>query len=253
MLILIKYILKSLFLPPGLFLLLIMIAGILRLKRKRALSYLIALCSILGLYFVSTPRGAYFFTAPLEENIKPLANEKLEAEAIVILGAGQKTFAPEYEAKSTASTRTLVRLAYGAVLFRRTALPILLSGGAGLDDEDSEAKVMARALRDIFSVPSKWMEEKSRNTRENASLSGEMLKNAGIRRILLVTEAWHMRRALLSFKSTGLDVVPAPTNFISRPREGAILTWLPNAEAMAISSRSLHEWIGYIWYRVVIP
>lgn len=106
---------------------------------------------------------------------------------------------------------------------------------------------MARALREDFSAPVRWVEAKSDNTAENARYSAEVLRLAGVRSILLVTDALHMPRARAVFLRTGLKVIPAPTNYQSR---GPLLIsdFIPNAAALRNSSYALHEWIGALWY-----
>ncbi len=247
----IKTVLKSFFLPPGLFFCLILFAFFLQF-RKKLIASVLALVAVVGLFLLSTPRVAYFLSRPLEEKILPLANWQ-GAQAIVILGGGQRKACPEFEGQDSVDPSTLSRLAYGAMLHKKTGLPILVSGGLVLDDRISEAHLMAHALRDLFSAPAKWLEERSQNTSENAEYSSQILKKVGVTHILLVTEAWHMRRAVLSFSPTQLSVIPAPTNFVNPLSQSALLNWLPRAEALAKSSQALHEWLGYIWYRIAIP
>ena len=58
------------------------------------------------------------------------------------------------------------------------------------------------------------LEERSLNTRQNAAYGAELLKARGIDRILLVTSALHMPRAVALFKAQGLQVSNRPTNTI---------------------------------------
>lgn len=107
---------------------------------------------------------------------------------------------------------------------------------------------MRRLLLDL-GVPAEaiLLEESSRNTRQNASESAALLKARGIRRILLVTSATHMDRALGHFREAGLEVTPAPADFQNMGIVDA-RRWLPNADALAQSARSLKEWVGQrVW------
>lgn len=168
-----------------------------------------------------------------------------QAQAIVVLGGGRYREAPEYGG-DTAGEPTLIRLRYAARLHRETRLPILVSGGTPEGAGLSEGETMRRALGDEFAVPVRWVEGTSINTRENARHAAELLRAAGVTRILLVTHAWHMPRALAAFAPTGLAVVPAPTLFHSRP---LIPTdFLP--QGYEKSRAALHEWVGMLWYRL---
>lgn len=102
---------------------------------------------------------------------------------------------------------------------------------------------MAGALRDVFRVPVRWMEGQSRDTAENARHSAAMLHEAGVERIALVSQAWHLPRAMAAFEAQGLVVTPAPTEFASAPPPG-LHAWLPRAYHLNQSTRALHEWLG---------
>jgi uncharacterized SAM-binding protein YcdF (DUF218 family) len=112
----------------------------------------------------------------------------------------------------------------------------------------------AAAMRDFLvelGVPATAvvLEERSRNTRENALYTAEVLQAQGIGPVLLVTSALHMPRALATFQAAGVDAIPAATDFevIQRPR--VLLDWLPDAEALAASTRALKEYLGLWVYR----
>ena len=73
-------------------------------------------------------------------------------------------------------------------------------------------------------------------------------------RILLVTNAFHMRRAQRLFERQGLTVVPFPVEFQARgqwagPNWRDPTQWSPTAEALDGSSRALRELLGRLVYR----
>lgn len=181
--------------------------------------------------------------------LKDSSNEP--AEAIVVLGAGRTPEAPEYDFQDTANATTLERLRYAAFLHRKTALPILVSGGAPGKQATSEAEIMQKVLMDDFRVPVKWVERESRTTLENAHYSQLLLSAAKVRHVLLVTHAWQMRRAALAFESAGIRVTPAPTGFYAvEHNANTYHAYLPSATGMAVSALALRERLGYIWYGI---
>jgi len=109
--------------------------------------------------------------------------------------------------------------------------------------------VMARALREDFHIPVRWIEDTSENTAQNAAHAAAMLREAGIDRVLLVTDAIHMSRAMQMFSKTGLTVMPAATEFRSR-KPLSVADFIPSAGALQTSHYALHEWIGMVWYRL---
>ncbi len=149
----------------------------------------------------------------------------------------------------TVSGSTLTRLRYAARLQRETGKPILATGGKPLGNSTSEAHQMQAVLEQEFKIPVRWTEDTSDNTLENARHSYQVLQHAGIKRIYLVTHAWHMPRSVLAFQAAGFDVIPAPTAFTTRFRTD-LLSFIPSAGGLRDSSIFIHEAIGLLWYRL---
>lgn len=241
-----KLLISTLLLPPGNGLALLGVAGIFR-RRRWAFGLAVAATALTLAQCL--PAVAGLLIASLENQSTAIAPDapKPAAGAIVVLGSGLATDAPEYGG-DTANERTLIRTRYGATLARRYELPVLVTGGKLLNDERSEAEVMADMLRSEFAVEARWQEAGSMDTACNAALSAPILKAAGIQRIVLVTHAFHMPRARLLFEQAGLEVIPAPTAFFSHPSFDWLLTdFLPQAKALQISYYALHEWLGLAW------
>ncbi len=108
---------------------------------------------------------------------------------------------------------------------------------------------MKVVLEEEFKVPAQWTEDASANTLESARFSFQQLKPLGIKRIYLVTQAWHMPRAIRAFQSAGFEVIPAPTAYTTH-YETTLLTFLPSASALHDSQIFVHEAIGLLWYRL---
>ena len=246
---LLSNVLASLLLPP-LSLILCGLFGLLLARRYRRTGKSMSVLAVLLLLVLSTGAGARLLVRPLELRALPLvAPAQSHAQAIVILGGGRLRAAPEEDGRDMPSLQTLLRLRHGAQLQRQTTLPILVSGGAPDGGVESEAKLMARSLQQDFRVPVKWIEDASDNTAQNAMRSAEQLKQAGITHVLLVTDALHMNRAKMIFRSTGLNITPAPTGFISQ-KPLTVDAYIPTAGALKDSHYALHEWIGLLWYQL---
>jgi len=248
---------RDLMLPPG-SLFVSILAGLLLWRRWPRTGRAVAGTGLLALVFLSTTAGARLFVAPLERQTTALvAPEKAGAQAIVVLAAGQLENAPEYGNRAIPDYIALARLRYGAHLYRVTGLPVLVSGGNGETDVDmdpakreyAKADAMAVALAEDFDVPVKWIEPRSRDTMENANYSAAMLRAAGVKRILLVTDAMHMPRSRAVFQRAGLEVVDAPTQFFST-QPMSYRSWIPTAEGMRRSWYAVYELLGIAWYKV---
>ena len=199
------------------------------------------------LLIFSTRAGALLLIAPLETQNPALSAVPAAAQAIIVLGGGRQSNAPEYENHDAPGYVALARLQYAARLHRASGLPILVTGGKPDGSVESEAAVMARSLSDDFGVATRWQEQASDTTADNARLTALILRNAGVQHVLLVTDAMHMPRALRSFRAQGIEAIPAPTVFFSSERL-TLNDWLPGGEGLRRSNYALHEWIGALWY-----
>jgi uncharacterized SAM-binding protein YcdF (DUF218 family) len=239
-----KNLFATLLLPPGNSLLLLALAG---LFRRRRWAGRLAAAGALLLLAQSLPPVAAWLAGTLEARAGAVLDDAQGAEAIVILGGGL-IGAAEYDGGETLHPRSLVRARYGAVLARRYDLPVLVSGGLPVNARRSEAEVIGEALENEFGITVRWRETRSLDTADNAALSAELLRAAGIRRIILITQAFHMPRARRLFTAAGLEVVPAPTELGQRriwPEHA--LEWLPQISALHASYYALHEWLGIVW------
>ncbi|WP_418648072.1 YdcF family protein [Thauera butanivorans] len=205
----------------------------------------------LGL-LLSAPASVGWLVAQVEDPAPLSADAIRNADAIVILGAGRRAYAPEFGGE-TVSRLALERLRYGAHLARATGLPILVSGGAG-PGKTAEAVLMKAALEEDFGLTVRWVEERARDTRENARYASAILGTTGMRRILLVTHAAHMPRAQAEFEAAGLTVQPAPTGWLGNHNEPAAenswLAELPNPHSTYAGWFALHEALGRLAYRL---
>lgn len=233
--------------PPGSVLLLSALGAVLTLRGRRGPGIALLVFSWLALYALSTPIVAQALIATLEP--PPLdPRTARDADAIVVLGGGSYPQAPEYGV-DTVSEATLVRLRYAARLHRALDKPVLVAGGAPAGSALTEAEQMRQALQLDFHAPVRWAEAGSNNTLENARLSFRLLAPDGLKRVYLVTDAWHMPRARLAFERAGFEVVAAPTGYLTHgPR--TLLDFLPSARALHYSRHFVHEVIGIGWYHL---
>ncbi len=236
--------------PPGLFLLPMAAGLVVIATRRHKLGTAIATLSWAGLVVMSLPAVSSALARSWESYPALHRPLPIGPRAIVVLAAGRYHDAPEYGGHTTVGIDTLARLAYAAHLFRETRLPILVSGGAPLTGM-AAALLMRHVLKHDFATPVKWVEASSQTTTQNAEYSWVILRSQKIHTIFLVTQAWHMPRAVALFRRAGFKVVPAPTDFVTRSRrDTTILAYLPNAHALALTAVIFHEMIGLAWVRV---
>lgn len=255
-----KGLFSLLVLPPAGPLLVAALGALLALRRRsgRGARLLLA-AGLAGAWLLSTPAVSEALIGLLERGAPPalearqLASELRSARppgAIVVLGAGVRHNERERPGTEWVNQRTLERLAFAALLARSSGLPVLVSGGTPKRREASEAVLMARALRASFGIEARWTEERSRDTAGNATESARVLRAAGVTRVVLVTQAYHMPRALGAFRAAGLEVIAAPHGFLGGSGIDSWSDFVPSASAVATGWLATHELAGLVWYRV---
>jgi uncharacterized SAM-binding protein YcdF (DUF218 family) len=256
-----KPLLTALVLPPVPWLL-VMLVGARMMYWRRSVAWLTLLLGAAGVWFSGTVAVGEWLQHAVLKPPAPMSGERIadvkraiasgKKAAVVVLGGGRETLAPEY-GLSNLNRRSHSRLHYGVWLSRQTGAPILYSGGVGLAESVgvSEAESAARIAERDYGRPLTWIESESRDTRENAARSVAMLKPAGVSEIILVTHGWHMRRAVRAFESesqragASLRITPAPMG-LAASSERPALRWLPSSEGFELVRMALREAAGLL-------
>ena len=243
-------------LMPPIPMLLLVLVGARLMVRRRLLGWSLILLGCSTMYLMCTEVGADTLTRWLTRPPPALSQTQIAElkraprTAIVVLGGGRRTLAPEY-GMSTLKQRTLERLRYGIWLSRETGLPLGFAGGVGHGavKGPSEGEIAARVAEREFQRPLRWVESQSRDTRENAFKILPLLQAQNIDSVVLVSHDYHLRRAMRHFRNaagtTPLQLLAAPMA-VPRPGRMRVTDWLPNVEAFEASSIALHEALGYL-------
>jgi uncharacterized SAM-binding protein YcdF (DUF218 family) len=171
-------------------------------------------------------------------------------EAIVVLASGAYGPRP-WNPDGTIGFGTYVRCQHAAWLYHNVkAVPIIASGGR-FDSEESPS-VYAEVMRDTLiekGVPAEqiWIEPDSHDTYANTLNSARILRQRGIQKVALVTEAYHMPRSAACMRGQGITVVAAPTGF----KTMTSYSWkdfVPRTQALQHTDTVVHEWVGLAWY-----
>lgn len=233
--------------PPGILIVGGLIAFILMRRLPRTATVLAAVV-LVSAYLLSIRPVADTLVATLEADHPPLEAVPAEAEAIVVLGGGQIPGSPEYPG-AWLDDSSLQRVHYAATLARGNDLPIFTTGGTPLDRGIPTGRTMARVLTEHLGIARYRVHEEtaSRNTAGHVPMLKPLLD--GRTRVVLVTTAWHMPRAMATFAAGGLDPIAAPTDY--HGGYGAAFHWLdlvPSAGALDTSADTFHEYLGMAYY-----
>jgi uncharacterized SAM-binding protein YcdF (DUF218 family) len=204
------------------------------------------LLALVGLLALAIPAVSGSLLVALEGNLPLTPPGDAPPQAIVILSGDILRGQNEMQDLHPGAL-SLERERAGAALFRQTGLPVLVTGGPLRRSETPISVVMADSLLHDFQVPVKWVERTSADTWGNAHRSADILHEQGIRSVYVVTQAWHMRRAILAFADTGIAVTAAPTR-IDRVPIRIATDFLPGVRGWRASFYAMHEWIGCAYY-----
>lgn len=246
-----RQLIKLALLPPG-FLLILLLLGWLLVGKL--FGRLVLLLAIVLMYGLSTPVGVNWLATQLETvpALTPTQLQTSRADAIWVLLAGVRGHNPERGGREWLSALSLERIDYALTLHRKTGLPIAVSGGSPTGEFRPVADLAAEWLQRQAGVTPLIVDNVSRDTWENAHSTAELFAKNNVGRVLLVTHAYHMPRAVLSARAAGIDIVPAPFGFEHTPSdlrtERSYRDWLPQPGNLDRSYLILHEMAGLVWY-----
>lgn len=237
-------------LPPGFVVVFLIFSGSWLLSKKNLKAGFINISIGILLWILSISPFSDALLRGLESGHK--IHPELEGDVIILLGGGANDKAPDLSGKGIPGGYTTIRMLTAVRVYKRLDIPILVSGGRVYKNISDEATIMKRFLIDLGVPEDKIIvEDRSRDTMESARFSKVLCNEKGFKRPLLVTSAYHMRRAILSFRKAGLDVIPLPAGF--EPWEEKIYHWvdyLPSADALEKTASAIHEYLGLFFYRI---
>ncbi len=233
-----------------------------RKKRGRRRRLIVATVVILLFAFSCTGLVGHFALRSLESSYVQLEKIPDDISTIVVLSGGLRIHIDSHPQEAELSDSTIYRCIDAAQLYHARkkdakaptgSCTILLSGCYSDPNYSgvSEAELMRDLIVQLNVSPADIIvEDRSTSTHENALLSSKILRQRGIERIALVTDATHMYRASLCFAQQGIEVVPAACHFRATQLQCSPALFLPNAHALKNLSIAMHEWQGIVWYKL---
>jgi len=234
----IKKLITFFILPPGLFISVLLIIAYLGRKVKSV--FYISLASAILLYLISIEPVKDKLLQPLESSYTQ--PKIVDGDVIVVLGGGAYN-------TGILTEDSMKRLLTGFILHKRLNKPIILSGGSAISVLP-EAEVMKQMLIELGVDKNMiYTDKNSRDTNENAFFVKKLCQEKGFKKIILITSAYHMKRAVYLFRFTGLDITPYPTDF-KMDKKYNIYSYFPKMNVIQDSTKAIREYIGYIFYKL---
>jgi uncharacterized SAM-binding protein YcdF (DUF218 family) len=174
------------------------------------------------------------------------------ADAIVVLGGAMSYVRPAGE--PIAEWGDAIDRVFGGIALARAerAPRLIFSGGGWIGQEGLPSEGdRARQLAIEAGIPADRIEvsPQALNTAEEAATIRKMF-GAARPKIILVTSAFHMPRAKVTFETEGFEVLPYPVDFRAPVRRSALADWLPKPEALEKTDLVIREALGRGYYRL---
>jgi len=220
-------------------------------KRKVAIGLMILCMGIL--WFASMPAMSWYVWRAMEGEFPPVpVAQAPEADAIVVLGGCIGIKEPPRVEVDLVNTSDRVLHAFR--LYCAGKAPIIIATGGvkpwlGTKTPESDG---IYALLEEWGVPPSAIvrEQGSLNTYENAIHTQKLMERLGLKKVLLVTSALHMKRALATFRGAGIDAIPSPTDYGAlNSKKFTVLDFLPDSESLAGITQAYKEYLGFLVYR----
>ena len=243
-------ILSRLIYPSTLVLLLLVLAFVLLIIQRRRGAGLSLLMALVLVFLGSSPLVSDVYHRH-ERQYSPIpVAESPTADAIILLAGDINIPIPprvESQIRGNRSVHTLR-------LYRAGKAPLIIVSGGNVFTQEGfrpEAAYTADLLQE-WGIPQSSIifEGNSRNTRENAVETARLLKNRQLNRVLLVTSAFHMPRALATFRGVGIDAIPSPSSISAELAQPTLLNWIPSLDGLGTMQSVVHENVGIFIYRM---
>ncbi|AEH51284.1 YdcF family protein [Pseudothermotoga thermarum] len=237
-------VLEAFVLPPGLFVTIMVALGFKVYKLKKSLAMVLFFTGVL-FYVLSSAVGILIFVQPLEKEFSWV--EPFEPDAVVVFGGGVIKTPSGYQL----GPNSVFRMLTGINLATKYQVPLIVSGGYIPGTKKiPEAVVMKDFAKNYMPEQMIVVEPAAQNTRQNAKYTEQIAEKYGFKRLYLVTSAVHLKRSILSFKKTTLEIAPYPANYLYDYSIGWI-DLLPNKDALNANLSAIHELVGMIYYKLL--
>ncbi|WP_291255940.1 YdcF family protein [Fusobacterium sp.] len=248
---LIEKIISMTLISPLLIIILLLIIGVGNIFNRRKKSGLVLIIISVILYCASTDWIIDKKIYKLESSYPVVSEEELsKGEAYILLGGGIITTTVEGNIPGVLATTRILKT---AEYYRKYPKKIYISGGTPLQNQESESSVYARELKELgVKEEDIIIEESSKNTNENALLIKEKLEQDGVKNVILITSATHIKRSMFIFqkKLDGVNIYPAPCNFLASQEKENNFYYIPKYYNFLKFQLWLWETVGNTYYKI---
>ena len=218
---------------------------------RKAGQRLMGVTAVVGLMIAVLPLGPWLVT-PLEDRFPTVTETPVRVDGIVVLGGIVDPVVTASRGQTAVGGAVERLMAFARLARQYPKAKLVFSGGSGsLTRQDlKEARFVDPVLSTLGLDPGRVMfDDQARNTYENAVLSHALAGPKPGETWILITSAFHMPRAVGSFRAAGWSVLPYPVDYMTRAEQTAELQF-NFAGGLGTFGAGLHEWLGLGFYRL---
>jgi uncharacterized SAM-binding protein YcdF (DUF218 family) len=236
--------------PVGASLVLLVAGFVVGRLRKRRVGWALTVAGTAVLLVCSLGNIAAILSLPLEHKYTPPmpATPLTGVDAVAVLGAGYEML-PGRPPTGWLETAGLERLVEGVRVLRLTPGSRLVVSGWGGPGEPSTAEVMAHAAESLGVDPARIVRFDS--ARDTADEIAALRSLVGTKKVVIVTSAAHMPRAIQLAAQAGLDAIAAPASMANGATDLGWSGFVPTVFSLERSTTAIHEWLGRLWAALV--
>ena len=190
---------------------------------------------------------------PLEERFPPWDASRGAPAGIICLGGAVDTVVSPVRGEVALNEAAERMTAIAELMRRYPQAHLVFSGGSGrlIYDSVTEAELAVRLFESFGIEKSRViLENKSRDTDENARFTKELVQPKADERWLIVTSAHHMPRAIGAFRAIGFPVEAFPVDYRTRGAIDLLRPFSPLSDGLRRTDTAMREWVGLVVYRV---
>jgi uncharacterized SAM-binding protein YcdF (DUF218 family) len=225
-----------------------------RKRRETRTRLLWVTIPFVALMLTSIPAVAYLALGTLEWSYPVAGDLAGRPDMLVVLSGSLHVTEGGRREQAALAPDTYYRCLHALRLYRQVGgCPLLLSGG--MVEGCPEGPALAEGMYDFFiqqgvKPHELIMEKQSRTTYENALACANILAERGAQRVVLVTDAKHMWRAVLCFRKQGIQVEAAACNHYTARFRNLATDYLPSPNGAIHFLEAYHEWLGVAYYKL---
>lgn len=237
-----------LFNPIAVFWILIVLAIFFNAVKRKKTAKRITILAIGQLFIFSISPLPTYLIRKLEQQYKPLKTITPGSNLPILVLGGGHVNDPDLQSSQKLSGSALARLVEGIRLYNQCySIQLVLSGYSSKGKESQAALTAEAAISLGVKAKDTVMLTKPAVTWEEAIEFKRRFGNG--KRLILVTSASHMPRAIQTFKRVGLNPIPAPTHYqVKHDPDELLYDWKPSVEKMTYTKKALHEYVGMMYY-----